>query len=314
MIVRPARAAALALALLAVTAATTTKERHAGASSASAASAPAKAEAASRSRLEWRPEWSRFHPVEYGATATLGVVNAWLELGTTSPPNPLWTRGILFDDAVREIRARDHDTREAVSVASDVTSFVPQAYVILVDSLLVPALDGAWGTALQMQLFNAEAYAITGILTRGFFRVFPRERPVVAECREDPNASPRCLAGPNASFPSGHTAFALNAAALSCAHHLHMGLFGSKAADVTSCVAGMTVALSTGVLRVLDDRHWASDVILGALIGSAVGFLVPTLHYRGVIPTWTVKGAGAEVALAPTGTLHSIGGAAIARF
>ncbi len=314
MIPRAAASALLALGL--VTAAASPIAAAPSGSALAAASPPAEppAGAASRSRLAWRPEWSRFHPVEYGATATLGVVNLWLEAWTRSPPKPMWTGGILFDQAVRAIRTHDHDTREAVSVASDVTSFAPQAWVILVDSLLVPALDGAWGTALQMQLFNAEAYAITGILTRGLFRVFPRERPVVAECREDPNASPRCLAGPNASFPSGHTAFAANAAALSCAHHLHMGLFGSKAADVTSCVTGAVVALSTGVLRILDDRHWASDVILGAVIGSAVGFLVPTLHYRGVIPTLSAKSAGAEVALTPTASLHSVGAAAIAQF
>lgn len=42
----------------------------------------------------------------------------------------------------------------------------------------------------------------------------------------------------------------------------------------------MTIAVATGtaILRVAADRHWATDVIAGALLGGALGYAIPALH------------------------------------
>jgi membrane-associated phospholipid phosphatase len=41
-----------------------------------------------------------------------------------------------------------------------------------------------------------------------------------------------------------------------------------------------TSAVTVGVLRGVADKHWASDNILGGLVGGAVGFGLPyLLHY-----------------------------------
>ncbi|MDR1331968.1 MAG: phosphatase PAP2 family protein [Tannerella sp.] len=63
----------------------------------------------------------------------------------------------------------------------------------------------------------------------------------------------------NCSFPSGHTATAFVGA-----HILYR-----EYRDVSPwiCVAGYAVATGTGVLRVLNRKHWISDVITGAGIG-----------------------------------------------
>ncbi len=61
------------------------------------------------------------------------------------------------------------------------------------------------------------------------------------------------------SFPSGHTAQLFVAAAL-----LDKELKGKK----TGLVAGAyTLAAAVGLLRILNNRHWASDVLAGAGIG-----------------------------------------------
>lgn len=73
--------------------------------------------------------------------------------------------------------------------------------------------------------------------------------------------------GDNASFPSGHTATAFTGATL-LAHE-----YGCRSIWIP--IAGYTVATASGVMRVLNNRHYVSDVIVGA----AVGILTAELAY-----------------------------------
>ncbi len=61
------------------------------------------------------------------------------------------------------------------------------------------------------------------------------------------------------SFPSGHTANAFFGAAVLAEEY--------KDQSIIYPIAGYTVATATGVLRILNNRHWASDVLVGAGIG-----------------------------------------------
>lgn len=70
------------------------------------------------------------------------------------------------------------------------------------------------------------------------------------------------------SFPSGHTAEAFMAATF-----LHKE-FGSK--SIYYSIAAYTVASSVGLLRIANNRHWASDVLAGA----ALGILATNLAYK----------------------------------
>lgn len=65
--------------------------------------------------------------------------------------------------------------------------------------------------------------------------------------------------GADASFPSGHTAAAFTGATL-LAHE-----YGHRSVWIP--IAGYAVATATGVMRVLNNRHYISDVIVGAAIG-----------------------------------------------
>ena len=75
--------------------------------------------------------------------------------------------------------------------------------------------------------------------------------------------------GPN-SFPSGHTAQAFMAATL-----LHKE-YGHK--SVWYSVAGYTMATAVGTCRMMSNRHWASDVVVGAGIGVLSTNLVYLYH------------------------------------
>ena len=42
--------------------------------------------------------------------------------------------------------------------------------------------------------------------------------------------------------------------------------------------SGLTLATTTGVLRVMSDQHYATDVLTGLAAGSLAGWLIPKLH------------------------------------
>jgi membrane-associated phospholipid phosphatase len=71
------------------------------------------------------------------------------------------------------------------------------------------------------------------------------------------------------SFPSGHTAFAFTLAEL-----LHQE-FKNKPFIYTS---GYIIATSVGAMRILNNRHWYSDVLVGAGIGLLSTKIVYATH------------------------------------
>lgn len=61
------------------------------------------------------------------------------------------------------------------------------------------------------------------------------------------------------SFPSGHTATAFLGAAILAEEY--------KDQSILYSIGGYSIATATGVFRILNNRHWASDVLVGAGIG-----------------------------------------------
>ncbi len=68
-------------------------------------------------------------------------------------------------------------------------------------------------------------------------------------------------------FFSGHAAISATGAGLTCANHTRIALWGNRVADISACVLASLNALTTATTRVVADRHYASDVILGAGVG-----------------------------------------------
>ncbi len=85
------------------------------------------------------------------------------------------------------------------------------------------------------------------------------------------------------SFPSGHTATAFLAATL-----LDQQL---RAKSRWYGVGAYTVAASVGAMRMLNNRHWQSDVLAGAGIGMLTGRLALWQHYRARHPASVRLGA-----------------------
>lgn len=78
------------------------------------------------------------------------------------------------------------------------------------------------------------------------------------------------------SFPSRHTAMAFNGAAF--ASYVFSTYYPESKFKIPVIAGSFTLAGATGVARILSGNHFLSDVLAGAAIGSATGFLVPFFH------------------------------------
>jgi len=251
---------------------------------ATAVSAPAVAQQPSDHRLVWNDAWPRFRAWEYAATGVLIAGGLALEYLTRQPREPNWESPLPGDRAVRgALAARTRSGRETAGVASDYTWLTAQWYTQIVDALVLTFLldDQNFDVAWQMSAMNAEALALGFVLTRGAHRLIGRTRPLELGCENDPSYDGLCpFPGNTAGFPSGHASMAFVGAGLTCAHHQYLPIYGNRAADLSACLGVAALATTTGVLRIVSDSHYVSDVIAGSLLGFAVGYGVPVLlHY-----------------------------------
>jgi membrane-associated phospholipid phosphatase len=178
------------------------------------------------------------------------------------------------------LRLRSPSARDAIRTTSDITSVASVLITVGVDSLLVPALRGKGDVGWQMLVVDAEAFAMSGLLTSSTYFSVGRARPSYDDCRKNPNFDPLCRSGATTSFWSGHTTVAFTAAGLSCAHHVYLHIYGDGLADVLGCAGMITMASATGMFRVMGDRHFATDILPGMIVGFGFGYGVATLlHY-----------------------------------
>ena len=145
------------------------------------------------------------------------------------------------------------------SIASDISR-----NALVASAFLAPALQEDWNGDLQALGSIGAAFA----LTQSAKQAFPRLRPDGSDYD---------------SFPSGHSSTSFAAAATL------QNRYGWKAG-----IPAQLVAAFVGVARVQAHKHYWSDVMIGAAIGEATGFLITSKHNPDVevIPFGDTKSAG----------------------
>jgi membrane-associated phospholipid phosphatase len=242
---------------------------------------PASGQADEPHRLRWHSEWRRVNGVEYALTS--GLFATFMAVWFLPPlEEPLWTRPVLLDAATRRgLRARTRQGRNTAGRISDVLAAASYLPPLLVDPMIVAGIedrnpDVAW----QLFVISTQSYAITITLNHVSKRIFARQRPYAFACTRDSKYSDDCdNADRFRSFYSGHAAVTATSAGLVCAHHTHVPLYGGGNADRLTCAAALAGMLTTSTLRMVADKHWNSDVVVGTLLGLSVGYLLPTLVY-----------------------------------
>jgi membrane-associated phospholipid phosphatase len=178
-----------------------------------------------------------------------------------------------FDAGLRDA-LRWNDTSKA-DTWSTVFSFglAPAAGIGL--AALVTAHDGRLDELPEGILIVAESAFITMSVNQLVKIVAARERPEVHARAPEERASLRNRAD-NVSFYSGHTTLAF---ALASAAGTIGWMRGYRLAPVM-WATGFVLASIGGYLRIAADRHYASDVLIGAVVGSAIGFSVPYFFHQ----------------------------------
>lgn len=186
----------------------------------------------------------------------------------------------------RSVRWSDSGLKTAAQL-SDVGVYVALPIAVLGLDAYLAASNGATKAIPADYLLILESAALAQVLNQGVKFVVGRERPYwhfgTATSRElDDKPEDAIL-----SFYSGHATFAFS---LATAGATVTTLRGYRNRWVMVAVAA-PLAVSVAYFRMAADKHYLTDVTLGALSGVLFGVAVPMLHGR--------SKDGAQIALVP---------------
>ena len=225
------------------------------------------------------------------------VFSSSITSAQTEPAPPLftWRDGILaagFVGATLAVRPIDKSAALALQQPSRQQNKILQVSATIVRDIALPG-SMVIGVAMyttgrlthserlaQVGLHGTEALAIgavTGTVLKDFLG---RARPFVDTAGPNPDDW-QLLRGFKAgenyrSFPSGHTTAAFAAAAAVSAETSRWWPQATYFGIGPVLYAG---AAAVGVSRMYNNRHWASDVITGAMIGTFAGTKVVRYHH-----------------------------------
>jgi membrane-associated phospholipid phosphatase len=211
---------------------------------------------------------------QFLAAETGGAAVSLLSFAIEAPDACRWCETNGFDEGIRSaLRASNPKTAGNVS---HVFAF-GLAPALSIGGALLPAIQDR---KLERAGFDLWILANTIILDIGvnevFKRTVARERPAFHYGLQGETEAAGIPSEANRSFYSLDTSLAFTAAAcgttLAYLHDYEIApwILGG----------GAVFATTAGVLRISADMHWASDVIVGAVAGSAIGISVPLLLHR----------------------------------
>lgn len=222
-----------------------------------------------------KPRMQVNFPVDLGITGAGAAIWLTTEIlkGKIAPASCRWCEPPAGDVAVKN--SLRWDNTKAADVTSYVTGFAlaPIAAFAL-DGLAVNSSNGSfreWGEDATVIM---ESIVVGANLNQLVKFIVARERPFVHDL--DPAAKGRTSSpgDNNLSFYSGHTMLGFVSAVSA---GTVASLKGYRSAPWI-WGTGLTLAAATGYLRIAADKHYFSDVLVGAIMGSATGFLIPWLH------------------------------------
>ena len=181
-----------------------------------------------------------------------------------------------YDGAVRNALLWE-DTR-AAHVTSNVVAFAIEPLSALGLNVLAASDEDALSNAPLDALIVAEATVVAGVINQLAKFGFARERPFVHHLPRAPDAVRALTDSPsddNLSFFSGHTTLGFVMATSSGTVAF---MRGYRLAPLV-LGSGLVMATSVGYLRIAADKHYFSDVMTAAIVGSIIGIGVPLIFH-----------------------------------
>ncbi len=183
-------------------------------------------------------------------------------------PSP---RGVNALD--RTVIGNRSGTASALSDSMLATNLTLPFVASLVDNLFLQG-GGSWDGLGSDSLVLLETIAVGSIVCNVVKYGVRRPRPYVYDPSTDPEKRRSNTA--TLSFFSGHTSLAFS---MATAYSYLFTLRHPESPMVLPVwLFSHSVAATTAVMRVEGGKHFWTDVVTGALVGSAVGLFVPALH------------------------------------
>jgi membrane-associated phospholipid phosphatase len=226
--------------------------------------------------LRWNPRWTRFTTAQYALAGAMAGGLLATDQFLQARSEPRWRSDILLDGQARSLLGADsEEDRQQASNISDFLAMGLVLYPFAIDTMFVAGgLHGSYDVAYQMALISLQAVLVTKLVTGLTKDLVGRARPDSGRCEE---GNELACGTETESFISGHTSGAFAGAGLICAHHQNLPLYGDNVAGKVACGLGLGTATTVGALRLVAGRHHLSDVLAGAAVGLAAGYLLPNL-------------------------------------
>jgi len=185
----------------------------------------------------------------------------------------LWTLGLVGATGIlywQDQNIRHWFQNHRTSTLDNLSPIVEKFGVFGVDLAFI-ALYGGTGYLIENEkmketgLLSLESFLVSGAITVGVKGAVGRARPDVGGKSD---FRPFSLDMDYTSFPSGHASDAFSIASV------FADMYDSPLVGITT----YSLASLVGLQRLYVDRHWASDVLVGAAIGTVVGKSVVYLH------------------------------------
>ncbi len=197
-----------------------------------------------------------------------GMAAAVLSDQLLPPLPPPW--GSLGTPDIGSVNALDRALMYPYSHGLDLAGTVLMYSSVLAPGLFALVMDP--GDIFTMGIVYGQAvtyaFAVKNILNY----LLPRDRPYMYKG----GASEVDSSEDDQSFPSGQTTVAFAAATAGVT--IYAMSFPDSPYLIPFAIASYGMAVITGSLRVAAGTHFVTDVVVGAALGSAVGYLVPFLH------------------------------------
>jgi len=134
--------------------------------------------------------------------------------------------------------------------------------------------------APKLAILYTETILLTSGVTNLIKASVGRARPYVYAPDWEPGRE--LTSGDRAAFVSGHTSLA--AAGSFFFATVFKDYYPDSKLKPYVWGAAVTIPAVTGYLRVRAAKHFPSDVLAGYALGAGIGYLVPTLHKKNVLP------------------------------
>ena len=182
------------------------------------------------------------------------------------PPSPADISSLSLSDIMALDGALMFDYSQTLSSASDVSQYtlflLPALFLLSRSPPILGTIGAMYGESMLL------AFGLKDILKSFTGRYRPYAYQLSAETLLDGETT--------LSFPSGHATMAF-ANAVFCSYAFTK-VFPDSRLVAPVWIGSLSLATLTGVLRVLSGNHFATDVLAGACIGAASGFLIPLIH------------------------------------